>query len=210
MAIDFRDIDFNDVPAWPTWAKLGAAGVISVIILSVGYWLIISDQLTMLEKTQLEEKTLKKTFLEKKARAINLAAYRQQIEEIQETFGVMLKQLPDKTEVPELLIDITQAGLGRGLQFETFKPNNRRVSDFYAELPINIKVKGKYHQLGDFVSDVAALPRIVTIGDIKLTPVKGSEELVMAATTKTYHYLDQETIDQRQAQKKRKARRKKK
>ena len=121
----------------------------------------------------------------------------------------MLKQLPDKTEVPELLIDITQAGLGRGLQFELFKPQNRRIADFYAELPINVSVSGTYHQLGNFVSDVAALPRIVTIGDIVLKPLENSDRLVMTAVTKTYHYLDEETIQQRKQEKKKKQRKKK-
>lgn len=198
---EIRDIDFNDIPSWPTWTKLAATGVISIAILFAGYWFIVADQIKDFEKVQREEQKLKTTYLEKKALAINLEAYRQQIEDIQETFGVMLKQLPDRTEVPELLIDITQAGLGRGLQFDLFKPQNRRVADFYAELPINIKVSGTYHQLGNFVSDVAALPRIVTIGDIVLTPVSDTDRLTMTATTKTYHYLDQETIDQRKIEK---------
>ena len=206
---DIRDIDINDIPSWPTWTKIAATGLISVLILFAGYWFIVADQIKDLEVAQREEQKLKQTYLEKKALAINLEAYRQQIEEIQETFGVMLKQLPDRTEVPELLIDITQAGLGRGLQFDLFKPQNRRVADFYAELPIAIKVSGTYHQLGNFVSDVAALPRIVTIGDIVLTPVSDTERLTMTATTKTYHYLDQETIEQRKKEKQDKKRRKK-
>ena len=205
---DLRDIDIQDIPSWPTWIKLSATVIIGIGILFAGYWFIIADQITALEKAQKEEQQLRQTFMEKKALAINLEAYRQQIEEIKETFGVMLKQLPDKTEVPELLIDITQAGLGRGLQFELFKPQNRRIADFYAELPINVSVSGTYHQLGNFVSDVAALPRIVTIGDIVLKPLENSDRLVMTAVTKTYHYLDEETIQQRKQEKKKKQRRK--
>ena len=206
---EIRDIDLNDIPSWPTWAKIAATGVISIGILFAGYWFIVADQIKELEKAQRQEQNLKQTYLEKKALAVNLEAYRQQIVEIEETFGVMLKQLPDKTEVPELLIDITQAGLGRGLQFDMFKPQNRRVADFYAELPINIKVTGTYHQVGNFVSDVAALPRIVTIGDIILTPLADDgERLGMTATTKTYHYLDQETIEQRKKQKQKTKRKK--
>lgn len=209
MAIsDLRDIDINDIPSWPTWIKISATALVGVAILVAGYWFIVSDQIASLEKEQKEEQILRQTFLEKKALAINLEAYRQQIEEIKETFGVMLKQLPDKTEVPELLIDITQAGLGRGLQFELFKPQNRRIADFYAELPINVSVSGTYHQLGNFVSDVAALPRIVTIGDIVLRPSDNSDRLVMTAVTKTYHYLDEETIQQRKQEKNKKQRRK--
>ena len=210
MAIsDLRDIDINDIPSWPTWIKISATVLIGFGILFAGYWFIVADQIAVLEKAKKEEQQLRQTYMEKKALAINLEAYRQQIEEIKETFGVMLKQLPDKTEVPELLIDITQAGLGRGLQFELFKPQNRRIADFYAELPINVSVSGTYHQLGNFVSDVAALPRIVTIGDIVLKPLENSDRLVMTAVTKTYHYLDEETIQQRKQEKTKKQRRKK-
>lgn len=206
MAIaDLRDIDLNDIPSWPTWVKIAATLIISAGILFAGYWFIVSDQIKALEAVKKEEQQLRQTFLEKKALAINLEAYRQQIEEIKETFGVMLRQLPDKTEVPELLIDITQAGLGRGLQFELFKPKNRRLAEFYAELPIDVKVSGTYHQLGNFVSDLAALPRIVTIGDITLQPLD-SGRLVMSAVTKTYHYLDEETIQQRKQEKQKKTR----
>ena len=206
MAIaDLRDIDINDIPSWPTWVKIAAVLTISVGILFAGYWFIVSDQIKDLEAAKKQEQKLRQTFLEKKALAINLEAYRQQIEEIKETFGVMLRQLPDKTEVPELLIDITQAGLGRGLQFELFKPRNRRIAEFYAELPIDVKVSGTYHQLGNFVSDLAALPRIVTIGDISLKP-EGSGRLVMSAVTKTYHYLDEETLQQRKKDKQKKTR----
>ena len=206
MAIaDLRDIDINDIPSWPIWIKIAAVLTISVGILFAGYWFIVSDQIKNLEAAKKQEQKLRQTFLEKKALAINLEAYRQQIEEIKETFGVMLRQLPDKTEVPELLIDITQAGLGRGLQFELFKPKNRRIAEFYAELPIDVKVSGTYHQLGNFVSDLAALPRIVTIGDISLKP-EGSGRLVMSAVTKTYHYLDEETLQQRKKDKQKKTR----
>lgn len=206
---DLRDIDVNDIPSWPTWIKLSASGLLCAGILFAGYWFIVKDQIATLESAQRQEVKLKQTFLNKKALAINLAAYREQIEEIKETFGVMLKQLPNKTEVPELLIDITQAGLGRGLDFQLFKPQNRRVADFYAELPISLKVTGTYHQLGNFVSDLAALPRIVTIGDLVLSPIKGSQKLAMSATTRTYHYLDEATINKRQQEAQKANRRKK-
>lgn len=194
---DLQEVDFNDIASWPLWLKVTGAGVICVAILAAGYWFIIKDQYADLQKLQRQEAQLKDTFLKKKALAINLSAYRQQMKEMEETFGVMLKQLPDKTEVPELLIDITQAGLGRGLQFQTFKPQRTRQEDFYAEMPIKLAVSGTYHQLGEFVSDLAALPRIVTIGDLNLTPIKGTNRLVMSATTKTYHYLDEDQIQRR-------------
>lgn len=166
---DLRNIDLNDVAGWPRSVKVAAAVLICIVILAAGYWFIIKDQLAELEKEERAEIALREEFRNKKALAVNLEAYKQQMVEMQERFGVMLRQLPNRTEVPELLIDITQTGLGRGLQFDLFQPRNKRVADFYAELPVNIKVRGTYHQLGEFVSDVAALPRIVTIDDLVLS-----------------------------------------
>lgn len=197
---DLRSIDFNDVAGWPRSVKIAAAVLVCILILAGGYWFIIKDQLAALEKVEREEIALKDDFTEKKALAVNLEAYKEQMDEMQERFGVMLRQLPNRTEVPELLIDITQTGIGRGLQFDLFQPRNKRVADFYAELPINIKVRGTYHQLGGFVSDMAALPRIVTIDDLVLSP-SGGEKLTMSAIAKTYHYLDDDQIAQRRAAK---------
>ncbi len=194
---DLQEVDFNDIGSWPLWLKITSTGLVCIAILAAGYWFIIKDQYADLQKLQRQEAQLKDAYLKKKALAINLAAYRQQMKEIEDTFGVMLKQLPDKTEVPELLIDITQAGLGRGLQFQTFKPQRTRQEDFYGEMPISLAVSGSYHQLGEFVSDLASLPRIVTIGDLDLTPIKGTDKLMMSATTKTYHYLDEDQIQRR-------------
>jgi type IV pilus assembly protein PilO len=195
---DLRSVDLNDVSSWPRSVKIAAAVLICIAILAAGYWFIVKDQLAELEKAERQEVALRDEFSRKKALAINLEAYKQQMVEMQERFGVMLRQLPNRTEVPELLIDITQTGLGRGLQFDLFQPRNKRVADFYAELPVNIRVRGTYHQLGEFVSDVAALPRIVTIDDLVLSP-SGSEVLTMSAVAKTYHYLDEEQIAERQA-----------
>lgn len=197
---DLRNIDFNDVAGWPRSVKVAAAVLICIVILAAGYWFIIKDQLAELEKAERAEVALRDEFSSKKALAVNLEAYKQQMVEMQERFGVMLRQLPNRTEVPELLIDITQTGLGRGLQFDLFQPRNKRVADFYAELPVNIRVRGTYHQLGQFVSDVAALPRIVTIDDLVLSP-SGGEILTMSAVAKTYHYLDEEQVAERQAAK---------
>lgn len=197
---DLRNIDFNDIAGWPRSVKVAAAVLICIVILAAGYWFIIKDQLAELEKAERAEVALREEFSNKKALAVNLEAYKQQMVEMQERFGVMLRQLPNRTEVPELLIDITQTGLGRGLQFDLFQPRNKRVADFYAELPVNIRVRGTYHQLGQFVSDVAALPRIVTIDDLVLSP-SGGEVLTMSAVAKTYHYLDEEQVAERQAAK---------
>lgn len=197
---DLRNIDLNDVAGWPRSVKVAAAVLICIVILAAGYWFIIKDQLAELEKEERAEIALREEFRNKKALAVNLEAYKQQMVEMQERFGVMLRQLPNKTEVPELLIDITQTGLGRGLQFDLFQPRNKRVADFYAELPVNIKVRGTYHQLGEFVSDVAALPRIVTIDDLVLSPA-GGQVLTMSAVAKTYHYLDEEQVAERKAAK---------
>jgi type IV pilus assembly protein PilO len=182
------------------WLKLTAAALLSVLILVGGFWFLIRDQITALEQAENQEKQLRQSFMDKKAQAINLEAYRQQMVEMRETFGVLLKQLPNQSEVPELLIDITQAGLSRGLEFVQFKPAGMRQADFYSELPINLTLRGNYHQLGQFVSDLAALPRIVTIGDIALKPIANSNRLQMTAITRTYHYLDEAAIQARQQQ----------
>ncbi len=202
---DLRDIDINDVPSWPTWIKISATALLSGAILFAGYYFIVQHQIDELTRVEKEELQLRSEYADKKGLAINLVAYRNQLEEIKDTFGIMLQQLPDKTQVPELLIDITQAGLGRGLQFELFKPQNRRTADFYAELPINVQVVGTYHELGNFISDLAALPRIVTIGDLVIKPA-GAATLRMSAVTKTYHYLDDDTVENRRASKQKKQR----
>lgn len=205
---DLKEVQIGDIGSWPLWLKITGVTAICLAILFAGYWFVVKDQLEALDRAELDEQKLRQSYLSKKALAINLQAYRDQMKEMEETFGVMLQQLPDKTEVPELLIDITQTGLGRGLQFELFKPQKTRPADFYAELPISLKVTGTYHQLGEFVSDLAALPRIVTIGDLSLEPMKGQNRLRMTAITKTYHYLDEAQIElQRQSKAKQKKRR---
>jgi len=172
------------------------------VILVAGYFFFIQDQYALYERKEAEEKGLKETFLSKKQMAINLPAYKQQMDEMQQTFGVLLRQLPKTTEVPNLLVDITQAGLGRGLDFVLFKPEKERPVEFYAELPISIKVTGSYHELGGFISDVAALPRIVTFGDINISADAKTGKLAVSALAKTYRYLESEEIDAIQAAKK--------
>lgn len=206
--MDFRDlqtIELNDIGSWPMWLKAFGSLLICGGIAFAGYWFIIKGQIEELKRAERSEQALKQTFLEKKALAVNLPAYRKQMEEIEESFGVLLRQLPNKTEVPELLVDITQAGLGRGLQFNQFQPQNKRNADFYAILPIKLQVSGEYHELAEFVSDLAALPRIVTLGDISIVPPKGrgrdegTASLTMTATAQTYHYLDDVESQAKQA-----------
>ncbi len=166
------------------------AGVVCALIMVAGYWFVIKDQRATLESEQRQEPVLKDDFMEKKALAINLDAYKQQMIEAEETFGVLLMQLPNRTEVPDLLIDITQAGLARGLQFERFKPGAIVNRDFYAEMPVSVSVTGNYHQIGEFVSEIAALPRIVNLENFTVVP--GREGMLrLDATTKTYHYLEE-------------------
>lgn len=187
---DLENIDWNDFSTWPIAIKLVGVIVIGVGILIAGYWFIIKNEISDLNKIQEEELSLRQSFSAKKALAINLPAYKRQMEEMNQTFGSLLRQLPNSTEVPDLLIDITQAGLGRGLDFVLFKPGAEQRKGFYAELPISLKVSGSYHELAEFISDVSALPRIVTIGNIVVrSPKKNRSRLSMTATAKTYRYL---------------------
>ena len=192
---DLKSIDINNVPSWPLPVKIGGIAIICALLLFAGYWLLIADELEQHDREQLKEQGLKDTYLNKKAMAINLPAYKLQMDEMHQAFGTLLRQLPNKTEVPNLLVDITQAGLGRGLNFVLFKPDKEKPKEFYAELPINIKVTGSYHELGQFVSDLAALPRIVTIGNIDITADAKSGALNMAAVARTFRYLEPEEIE---------------
>ena len=187
---DLKNIDVNDIASWPVALKVIGILVICVLILIAGYWFIIKGELEEYDSAERKEVSLRETFLNKKALAVNLPAYKQQMEEMRQTFGSLLRQLPNTTEVPDLLVDITQAGLGRGLEFVLFKPEKEIPKDFYAELPISIKVAGNYHELAQFVSDVAALPRIVTFGDINISADK-TGRLSMSAKAKTYRYLEE-------------------
>jgi type IV pilus assembly protein PilO len=192
---DIKNADINDPSSWPVSLKMLIIIIIAGAILFAGYWYIIKDQVAELETLERKEQNLKSTFLEKKALAINLPAYKQQMEEIRQRFGLLLQQLPNKTEVPELLIDITQAGLGQGLKFNLFDPGSKSVKDFYAVLPIKINANGSYHQYGEFISDLSTLSRIVTVGNVIMTRKKG--QLNMAAVLNTYHYLDEAELAQK-------------
>ena len=191
---DVKNSDINDPATWPVSLKMLIILIGAAAILFAGYWYIVKDQIIELETRERKELALKKTYLDKKALAINLPAYKKQMEEIRQRFGLLLQQLPDKNEVPELLIDITQAGLGQGLKFNLFDPGSKSVKDFYALLPIKINIDGTYHEYGEFISDLSTLSRIVTIGNVSIKGRKG--QLSMAAVINTYHYLDEDTLAQ--------------
>ncbi len=196
---DLKNINLNDIGSWPLPVKFGAIGVVCLLILVAGYFVFIQGELDVYAEAKAKEEKLRETYLSKKALALNLPAYKQQMEEMQQTFGTLVRQLPNTTEIPDLLVDITQAGLGRGLEFVLFKPENEIPKEFYAEKPISIKVSGTYHELSQFVSDVAALPRIVTFGDMTIDmPPKGTK-LSMTAQAKTYRYLEAGEIAAREA-----------
>ncbi|MBI5782208.1 MAG: type 4a pilus biogenesis protein PilO [Gammaproteobacteria bacterium] len=188
---DLKNIDVNNLGSWPVPIKIGAILVVCVIILFAGFWFLIQGELEEYGVAQKKEEGLRETYMNKKGLAINLPAYKQQMEEMEQTFGSLLRQLPNTTEVPDLLVDITQAGLGRGLEFTLFRPEKEQPKDFYAEMPISVEVRGNYHELALFVSDVAALPRIVTFGDINITSGGKDNKLTMSAKAKTYRYLEE-------------------
>lgn len=186
---DLRNLNASDFASWPLPAKIGAIVLVCIAILFAGYWFLIADQRLSYEEEQQKEIGLRETYSQKKLLAINLDAYKQQMQEMQQAFGSLLRQLPNTTEVPDLLVDITQAGLGRGLEFVLFQPQKEQPRDFYAELPISVQVTGSYHDLAQFISDVAALPRIVTFGDITVSGGKDAR-LGMTTTARTYRYLE--------------------
>jgi type IV pilus assembly protein PilO len=191
-----RNLDPNDPGRWPLGVRLGTAVLLFLIVASAGYWYFVWKALhpVLLESRAKETELMKE--LEGKARkAANLQAYKDQLAEMEKSFGAMLRQLPDKTEVPNLLVDISQTGLAAGLEEKLFQPQGEQRKDFYAELPISIRLTGGYHQMGNFASGIAALPRIVTLHDIEITPAgkdATAGNLVLNVTAKTYRYLDEE------------------
>ncbi|WP_456407809.1 type 4a pilus biogenesis protein PilO [Thiolapillus sp.] len=188
---DFNDLSFDNIGEWPVLIKLLTVLVLCGAIAAAGYYYLVKDEYLALEKVEKTEQNLRAELERKQAKAVNLEAYREQLEEMQESFGAMLRQLPDKTEVAALLVDVSQTGLAAGLEFELFQPMPEIKQDFYAELPIKIKVVGDYHEFGEFVSGLAALPRIVTVHDVKISKQKQDGKLIMEATAKTYRYLEE-------------------
>ena len=197
---DLKNLNPKTPGAWPWTIKIMAFGIIFAAIVIAGALLIWQDQWENLTKVKEQEGQLKETFLTKKRQAINLDLIKKQLTETQESFGALLKQLPNKSEMDALLTDINQAGLGRGLQFDLFRPGAETMNGAFAEQPITIKVTGNYDDLGKFSSDIAMLPRIVTLNDIGITPIGNG--LSMDATAKTFRYLDEsETAAQKKAAK---------
>jgi len=188
-----NELDINEPGEWPQVIKTIATVALCLALLVVGYYVVIKDKQVELAGLEQKEQTLKTEFETKQAKAFNLDAYREQMKEMRVVFTSMLQQLPRKSEVADLLIDISRTGLVNGLQFELFKPESERPVDFYAELPISMKVTGKYHQFGEFVSAVAALPRIVTLHNLTMSPAsESSGKMTMDITAKTYRYFDEE------------------
>ena len=197
---EFRTTNWKNPGTWGAAPKIVVLLAVLVAIPVAGYLVDSSAQIEQLESLQNAEKQLKQQYLGKKKLAINLDLYRQQLREIDTQFGALLRQLPNRSQMDALLVDINQAGLGRGLQFELFRPAPREVvREFYAELPIAVKVIGNYHDMGAFASDVGQLSRIVTLNDVKIDAVKDGS-LVMEAVARTFRYLDdQEVAQQRKA-----------
>ena len=194
---DLRRLDPKKIGSWPILPKVGVLFITLVLIIFASYWFDWKAQIEGIDQEKLKEEGLRKTFLTKKSEAINLPAYQKQLEDIEKQFGALLKQLPGKSEMDALLTDINQAGLGRGLQFELFKPAVQETRrDFYAELPITIKVSGNYHDIGAFASDIGKLSRIVTLENIALASASKGGGLVLDATAKTFRYLDDEELAQ--------------
>jgi type IV pilus assembly protein PilO len=193
-----NELDFSNLGDWPTVVKAVVVLLLFALVVGGWYYFDTKEQLTRLDTAESRELDLRRTLETKQRKAANLEAYKQQLAEMQESFGAMLRQLPDKTEVAALLVDVSQTGLAAGLEFELFQPTGEAPKDFYAELPIKIKVAGDYHEFGSFISGLAALPRIVTIHDVLITPraTKKGEQgpgapLLLEATAKTYRYLDE-------------------
>ena len=193
MNLDLGDLDLANVAIWPAAARAIVILFLMLGVIFLGYWFHTKDQLVDLENLAAKEKDLKVQFERKAKKAANLEAYQQQLAEMRESFGAMLRQLPNKTEVADLLVDVSQTGLASGLEFELFKPQGERPQEFYAELPINIRVIGDYHEFGNFVSGVASLPRIVTLHNVSIAKRKTKDSpLVMNLIAKTYRYLEQD------------------
>jgi type IV pilus assembly protein PilO len=192
---DLNSLNLKDLATAPLSVQALILGVLLSALVFAGYWFDWSPKMEELRSVQDKEQQLRTTFLAKKRQAINLDLYKQQLADIEKTFGALLRQLPNKAEMDALVTDINQAGLGRGLQFELFRPSKETLKEFYAEMPITIKVTGSYHDIAAFASDVAQLSRIVTMHNIAISPMK-DERLNMDGTVLTYRYLDEEEVAQ--------------
>ena len=192
---ELQSLDVNDIGRWPFVFRAGVIGIVFAVVVGLGiYWIIIEDKYPALQRAEQEEITLRGIFENKQRKAANYDAYRAQLAQIEQSFGTMLRQLPGETEIPSLIVDISQTGLAAGLQEKLFQPQPEVPKDFYAEKPITISLSGDYHEIANFVSGVAALPRIVTLHDINITPddPKNFDSLTMQVTAKTYRYIEKE------------------
>lgn len=193
---ELKSLDANDVGRWPFIFRAAVILIIFLAVVGFGvYWTIIKDKAPQLERAQEDEQTLRLTFENKQRKAANYDAYKDQLAQIEQSFGTMLRQLPGQTEIPSLIVDVSQTGLAAGLQEKLFQPQPEIPKDFYAEKPIKIRLSGGYHEIANFVSGVAALPRIVTLHDINITPETPDQfdKLIIEVTAQTYRYLDEET-----------------
>ena len=193
---DFRGLNPNDVGSWPVVPRVAVLVALFVVLIGAGWWFVWQDQIDALDGKRNEEVKLKEEFLNKKRQAVNLDLHIQQLNEIDRSFGALLKQLPNKSEVEALLVEINQSGMGRGLQFELFKPGQELVKDFYAELPISVKLTGNYHDFGAFAGDIGRLSRIVTLNNLSINVNSQAKDgaLTLDAVTKTFRYLDEEEL----------------
>lgn len=190
--INLNELDFNEIGGWPWPAKAVVLVIVLAAVVAAGWYFDWQDQQERLERVQGEEDQLRSQFEIRQRRAAALDDYKAQLEEMEDSFGAMLRQLPSRVEVAGLLVDISQTGLASGLEFELFRPQSTREREFYAEMPIDIEVRGHYHEFGRFVSGVANLPRIVTLHDVTITDGGGDNgELTMRATARTYWYLEE-------------------
>jgi type IV pilus assembly protein PilO len=197
LAEELRQLDPRDPGRWPLPIRIGAVAVWFVLLtLALSYFFVWQSQRPELQRREAAEGQLRSEFREKHAKAVNLEVYKTQLADIERSFGALLRQLPGKTEVPNLLVDISQTGLAAGLEEKLFQPANEQKRDFYAELPIKIRLTGSYHEFGEFVSGIAALPRIVTLHDIEIKPdtKDAYDQLTLDLTAKTYRYLDEEEL----------------
>lgn len=205
--MELNELDFNNIGRWPLAARLLAVTVLFSAVLGGGYWYFTQHKIAELETVEAKELPLKNEFKQKQGKAANLEAYKQQMVEMEKRFGSMLRQLPQKTEVAGLLVEVSQTGLSNGLEFSLFKPSAEIRKEFYAELPVNIQVTGTYHEFGGFVSGLAALPRIVTIHNVGIIPTKSKQAnkkenleldsdklLNITLVAKTYRYLDEDEM----------------
>ena len=192
---ELQSLDANDIGRWPFVFRAGVIGIVFLLVVGLGiYWIIIEDKYPALQRVEQEEATLRQVFENKQRKAANYDAYRAQLAQIEQSFGTMLRQLPGETEIPSLIVDISQTGLAAGLQEKLFQPQPEVPKDFYAEKPITISLSGGYHEIANFVSGVAALPRIVTLHDINISPddPDSFDSLTLQVTAKTYRYIEKE------------------